>query len=90
MGKFIKTVEYSAAILSYPLSAERYPLSKVIEVFRLAVITVVTCRILQLRGDFDALNILSFFAAAVNGNQDCIHFHIAACYFKRDRHLGSK
>ncbi len=62
----------------------------VIEVFRLAVVTVVACRFFGLGVNSDSLDALSLFCIAVNSNQNCVYFHIARRYFKRKRHLCSK
>jgi len=86
-----KEIQYLAGVLRNTIYEIRNTRSEVvIEVFRPAVVAVVGCLIFGLSVDSDALDALGLFCAAVDSYQDCIHFHIAGGYLKRERHLRSK
>jgi len=67
------------------------PLSEVvIEVFRLAVVTVVACRIFAVSTNRDSLDALGVSTVAVHCDQNRIHFHVTGGNLEGIRHLGSK
>jgi len=76
------------AIRSTQYDKRNTRLEVVIEVFGLAVVAVVDFCVFGLSVDFDALDSLSLFRVAVNGDQDCVHFDIAGRYLERKRHLS--